>query len=44
MTSILIKGIPEHLKKALKVQAAKEGRTMTAILIECIISYLEARR
>jgi plasmid stability protein len=42
--TIIIRNVPEHLKRSLKVQAAKEGRSMAAIILDCVRAYLEARR
>ena len=42
--TMIIRKIPGDLHRALKVQAAKEGRSMAAIIIEMIKSYLEGKR
>ena len=40
MAEIIIRNMPRELRQALKVQAAREGRTMTEIIIELIKLYL----
>ena len=40
MAEIIIRNMPRELRQELKIQAAKEGRSMTEIIIELIKLYL----
>lgn len=42
--SIIIRKIPETLRRELKIQAAKEGRSMNEIILTLIKEYLEGKR
>ena len=44
MADIIIRHMPRELRQELKVQAAREGRSMTAIIIRLIINYLQEKR
>jgi len=44
MAEIIIRNMPRELRQELKIQAAKEGRSMTAIIIGLIIAYLQEKR
>jgi plasmid stability protein len=44
MAEIIIRNMPRELRQELKVQAAREGRSMTAIIIRLIIDYLQMKR
>ena len=42
--AMIIRKIPEYLHRALKVQAAKEGRSMAEIIIGMIKLYVEGKK
>lgn len=44
MAEIIIRNMPRELRQELKVQAAREGRSMTEIIIRLIIDYLQMKR
>lgn len=44
MADIIIRHMPRELRQELKIQAAKEGRSMQAIIIGLIADYIEMRR
>ena len=44
MAEIIIRNMSRELRQELKVQAAREGRSMTAIIIGLIIAYLQEKR
>ena len=44
MAEIIIRNMPRELRQELKIQAALEGRSMTAIIIGLIIAYLQEKR
>lgn len=39
-SAIIIRKVPVELRKALKIKAVQEGRTMQAILIDLIAKYV----
>ena len=41
---IIIRNMPRELRQELKIQAAKEGESMTEIIIRLIINYLQEKR
>ena len=44
MAEIIIRNMPRELRQELKIQAAKEGKSMTEIIIRLIIDYLQMKR
>lgn len=44
MANMILRNIDENLRRELKVQAAREGRSMQAIIIGLIADYIEMRR
>jgi len=44
MAEIIIRNMPRELRQELKIQAAKEGKSMTEIIIRLIINYLQEKR
>ena len=44
MAEIIIRNMPRELRQELKIQAAREGRSMTEIIIRLIINYLQEKR
>ena len=44
MANMILRNIDENLRRDLKVQAAREGRSMQAIIIGLIADYIEMRR
>lgn len=43
MKTMIIKNIPDTLKKQFKVACTKNGRTMAAVLIELMMRYVETK-
>jgi plasmid stability protein len=44
MAEIIIRNMPREMRQELKIQAAREGRSMQAIIIGLIADYIEMRR
>ena len=44
MADMILRNIDENLRRDLKIQAAREGRSMQAIIIGLIADYIEMRR
>ena len=42
--SIIIRNIPEQVRRELKVEAAREGKPMQKIILDLITRYLQERR
>lgn len=41
--SIIIRNVPESVRRELKAKAAKEGKSMQAVLLELIEKYVRAK-
>ena len=42
--TMIFRNIPETLRRELKIQAAKEGRSMNEIILTLIREYLEGKK
>lgn len=39
--TLIIRGVPESARKALKIKAAQEGKSMQALIVEILTRYLD---